>query len=95
MSNNLKTEQKRLYVRHGLHKHPLYKVWSAMTQRCENPKNKGYKNYGARGIKVCGEWHDFKTFYTWCISNGHAKGLSLERINNDRDYCPDNCKAGQ
>lgn len=80
---------------HGLsHKeHRLYRVWDSMRQRCGNPKDSAYKNYGGRGIRVCDEWEDnFLSFRTWAISNGYNDSLTIERINVDDDYCPENCK---
>jgi hypothetical protein len=64
-----------------------------MKSRCLNPNNKKYKNYGGRGIKVCDEWlHDFQAFYDWAMSRGYEEGLTLDRVDNDRAYCPENCR---
>lgn len=80
-------------ITHGLSYHPLFKVYGYMIQRCINSNNKSYVNYGGRGIKVCEEWqNDFKVFYDWCIENGWQKGLHIDKIDNDGDYCPENCQ---
>ena len=64
-----------------------------MKQRCYNPKNHAYKYYGGRGIKICNKWlNDFMSFYNWSINNGYAKGLSIDRINNNGNYEPNNCR---
>lgn len=74
-------------------KHKLYKVFIAMKQRCYNSKCVSYKNYGGRGIKICEEWlNSYDTFFTWCINNGYQVGKVIDRINNDGDYSPDNCR---
>lgn len=73
-------------------KHELRSRWVKMLSRCEDPENISYKNYGARGIKVCKDWHDFNKFYKWCINNGAEKKLFLDRIDNNKDYKPSNCK---
>jgi hypothetical protein len=70
----------------------LYSVWVMMRQRCLNPKNKAYNCYGGRGIKICKEWEDYKNFHDWAMANGYRSGLTIERINNDSDYEPSNCR---
>ena len=67
--------------------------WRSMKQRCYNPSNDNYKYYGGKGIKVCEEWHDFEEYSKWCYSHGYIFGVcdSIERIDNDKDYCPQNC----
>lgn len=74
-------------------KHPLYYTHNAMLYRCYNPKSTAYKNYGGRGIKVCDEWKNSRVSYVkWCLANGYKKGLQLDRINNDGNYEPSNCR---
>ena len=78
---------------HNLSKSKLYEIWCAIKNRCLNKNLKTYKNYGGRGITVCQEWlNDFKTFYDWAINNGYSDGLTIDRINNDGNYEPDNCR---
>ena len=76
----------------------LYMIWSDMKYRCTNPKNHKYYRYGARGIKVCDEWldkeHGYENFKSWALENGYKDncGLSIDRIDVDGDYCPENCR---
>lgn len=71
----------------------LYLIWKAMKQRCYNQNNKEYNCYGGRGITICDEWkNDFKSFYDWSIQNGYKENLFIDRINNDSNYEPSNCR---
>lgn len=81
---------KVVHTRHGDYTSPLYKVWNSMLQRCENPKDKRFYDYGGRGITVCKAWHKYEKFKEWSVD--YKPGLSIERKNNDRGYCPSNCK---
>lgn len=77
---------------HGYAKTPLHNRWKAMKQRCENMNNSRYKDYGARKIDICSDWHDFNKFKKWALENGYQEGLELDRINNDKGYYPNNCR---
>lgn len=78
---------------HKLSDTRLYSIWANMKYRCDTPTCHAYKDYGGRGIKVCYEWHDdFQAFYDWSMANGYAKGLTIDRIDVDKGYQPDNCR---
>jgi hypothetical protein len=78
-------------VGHNLSKHPLYPIWLGMMQRCHNPRSKPYVYYGSRGITVCERWHSVENFIADIAPRPSAKH-TLDRINNDRGYSPDNCR---
>lgn len=77
---------------HGLRNHKLYRIWSGIIQRCDKTYCINYRDYGGRGIFVCSEWYDFKTFYDWAVSNGWILGLQIDRINVNGNYEPNNCR---
>ena len=80
-------------IKHGGSKEPLYKRWCGIKRRCYTTSNKDYKNYGGRGIKMCDEWkNDYSAFKEWALNNGFEEHLTIERINNDGNYEPSNCK---
>lgn len=68
-------------TKHGMHDTRLYRIWSAMLQRCRNPNNGQYANYGARGISVCEEWLRSTPFISWALENGYSDDLEIDRIN--------------
>lgn len=98
-SNNTKScgcynlEKSKLTLKtHGLSNTRLYRIWKDMKRRCDIPTRNNYVNYGGRGIKVCEEWYDYTVFHSWAMSNGYEDTLSIERVDNDGNYEPNNCE---
>jgi len=77
---------------HGERKTKLYQTWVNMKNRCYNSKIECYSRYGGKGIKVCPEWHTYINFSNWAKKNGYREGLTIERIDPQKDYCPENCE---
>jgi hypothetical protein len=78
---------------HGLCNTRLFRIWCLMRRRCNRPGNSNYRYYGGRGVRVCNEWNEgFLPFYNWAISNGYEDSLSIDRIDNDGNYEPSNCR---
>lgn len=81
--------------RHGESHSRLHRIWAHMKERCDNPNCKDYPLYGGRGVKVCEEWtgeHGFENFNEWALGHGYADRLSIDRIDTNGDYEPNNCR---
>lgn len=81
------------FTKHGMWSSRLHTIWSSMKSRCYNEKSRSYKYYGGRGITICDKWlHDFQVFFDWAMANGYKDNLSIDRIDPNGNYCPDNCR---
>lgn len=99
MTKRKRPDLSKRNTKHGLcfdengKKTRLYNIWIRMKQRCFNKNSSDYDRYGGRGIAVCEEWKNcYKEFHDWAIANGYNDELSIDRIDNDGDYEPDNCQ---
>lgn len=84
--------RKQKTYRHGMAESPLYRRWANIIQRCTNPNNPGWENYGGRGIAVCDRWRDSFAWFEQDMADGYADGLTIDRIDPDGDYEPGNCR---
>lgn len=82
----------RNHITHGMSGTRLYSIWRDMKNRCNGLKERDKKNYFERGITYCIEWEHFESFRDWALSNGYLENLTLDRINNDGNYEPKNCR---
>jgi hypothetical protein len=87
----IRAEKNNHHIHGDSHKR-LHNIWTLMLQRCENPKATSYERYGGRGISVCEEWHDYLAFKRWATANGYRDDLTIDRIDNEKGYYPQNCR---
>ena len=92
IKNEVAKGKKNPSYKHGMNKTRLYEIWQGIKSRCLNPNKKRFKDYGGRGITICPEWLEFIPFMDWSLSNGYQEDLTIDRIENDGNYEPNNCQ---
>jgi hypothetical protein len=92
-SDKSRDAMRKMSTTHGMSRDPIYTIWNAMIQRCENQKHEKYGSYGGRGIMVCDEWRaDCCAFIEWAKTSGYGRGLEIDRRDTNGNYEPGNCR---